>query len=173
VKKLYRFVMKLLYGLGFALFIFYAFLFLYPIPAQLIIANTWIDEDGDTAISIDDLGLSIYSMSNFYYFDEIFSAALDGQKIRLCIGPAEGEGIAENCYENLVVFTASYSKGKNQSIDFSIKNHQQEFQEFKQSLRDGKKMKVTIDNYTVYASYALHTDHKLDTQYEEMLTWVN
>ena len=166
-------MMRLLYGFGFALLIFYAFLFLYPIPAQLVMANTWIDEDGDTAISIDDLGLSIYSMSNFYYFDEIFSAALDKQKIRLCIGPAEGEGIAENCYENLVVHTASYSKGKNQSLDFSIKDHEQNFQAFKQSLSNGKKMKVSIDNYTFWASYSLHIDHKLDTQYEEMLIWID
>lgn len=167
-------MMRLLYGFGFALLIFFAFLFLYTIPpAQLVIANTWIDEDGDTAISIGDLGLSIYSMNNFYYFDEIFSAALDGQKIRLCIGPAEGEGIEENCYETLIVSTALYSKGKNQSLYFSIKDHQQDFQAFKQSLLNGKEMKVLIDNYTVWASYSLHNDHKLDTQYEEMLIWIN
>lgn len=158
-------------GLGFVLITFSNFALLYPLKASVVDEDTWIDEDGDTAISINDLQLSIFSLNNFFYFDEIFSAVLDKQKIRLCIGPTGGAGIAENCFENLFVTPASYSRGKNSNLSFSIDNHKQEFQAFKQSLRDGKKMKVSIDNYHMYASYTLHNDYKLDPSFEEMINW--
>ena len=166
-----RYFKILFLGFGFVLITFSNLALLYPLKASVVDEDTWIDEDGDTAISINDLQLSIYSMNNFFYFDEIFSAVLDKRKIRLCIGPTGGAGIAENCFENLFVSPASYSRGKNSNLSFSIDNHQQEFQAFKSSLRAGNAMKVSIDNYHIYASYTLHNEHYLDPEFEDMLNW--
>ena len=60
-------------------------------------AGKWVDVDGGTIVVIEDQQLSIYSLDNFYYFDEIFSDVRKGAKLFLCIGPRNDTGISSDC----------------------------------------------------------------------------
>ena len=161
------------YALCVSFIVFFALVFFYPFKPQVVTADTWIDEDGGAAIHISDNSLSIHSMDDFYYFEKVYRSAIDNQKIRLCIGPDNGKGMAQDCFQNVVVIPASYAKEKNHSLIFDITKDQSSFIALKQSLRKGNTMKVSVDDGILYAAYYLHSDHKLDEQYAEMLIWTD
>lgn len=176
MKKLYRSYQLCLILFSIPLVIFFAFAFCFnSFTPHVKKKDTWIDEDGSAAIHIGDNSISIHTMTNFYWFKKIFDKAASPGKIRLCIGPDDGYGIAQNCFEHLSITRMSFSscsKGQTHSLIFDSKNNEVSFTPFKQILDNGNTIKVSIDDYDIFASYSLHENYELEKQYTTRLTWI-
>lgn len=125
------------------------------------VAGTWIDKDGKSAAVVNDGILSIYSMSDFYYFDELFSDVRDGSKIRICIGFDDGTGTASDCIGHFIASAGFYNEGKTRALHFNIEAFGFIFHAFENFLIEGRTMKLSIDNNDLYSAYYLNKKFKL------------
>lgn len=130
---------------------------LLPVPLN---ADVWVDEDGASAIKIEDDFLSIYSLDDFYYFDELFSNVRRGAKLRLCVGFDAGPGMASDCVGSFAATPGFYNQGKNRALHFDVSTLSFVFASFEDYLRSGRTMKVSIDNDDLFSAYTLNIDHR-------------
>ena len=64
-------------------------LFLATLAVPMVVkSDVWIDEDGHTAIEINENGrISFFDAGSFYYFDQIFGNVRKNKiKLTLCLG---------------------------------------------------------------------------------------
>jgi len=124
-------------------------------------ADTWIDEDGVSAVQIKDGYLSIYSLDDFYYFDELFTDVRQGASLQLCVGFGGGGGMASDCLGNFVAAPAFYNQGKNRALHFDISGFSFVFSSFESHLLNGRTMKLSIDNDDLFSAYNLNIENVL------------
>lgn len=138
----------------------------YPISLK---ADTWIDEDGDSAVQIRDKFLTIYSLGGWYYFDELFSDVRQGSLLRLCLGFEPGPGMATDCLGKFEVTPSVHNEGYNRSLSFNIEVFSFIIDDFENSLRSGKTLKLSIDNDDLFAAYTLNVEYKFNEDALEIL----
>lgn len=135
-------------------------LIIYPAYAS---SDTWVDEDGQAVVSFEDNKVSITSLSAFYYFDTIFDSAGKGEVVILSIGMGGADGMASD----LVVGEASVSvgiDGKARTITFDTAYAEFKIFSAEKFLRNGEKIKVSIDNEDLFAAYTLSKDYELTAE---------
>jgi len=132
-------------------------------------AGSWIDEDGDTFVVIDNEILSIYSTGSFYYFDQLFMAVRQGERLQLCVGFAKGTGVATDCLGTFTPTAGFNNKGENRSLHFSIANFEYVFIAYEDYLRNGREMKISIDNGDLFSAYSLRRDYELGEKAQQIL----
>lgn len=145
---------------------FVALLFAIPLPLS---ADVWVDEDGVSAVEIEGERLTIYSLDNFYYFDELFTHVRRRDTLRLCVGFGGEVGTASDCLGDFVAIPAFYNGGKNRALHFNISGLSFVFFSFEEYLRAGRAMKLSIDNGDLFSAYNLHIDFKFTEDALEIL----
>ena len=132
----------------------------------------WVDEDGGSVVRIKDRVISINNLSNFYYFDQLFTSIRQGKtSLRVCIGEGieNQTGMPTDClktYQQVILFII---KGKNRAIHvdmFSVSFHAQSIEEY---LNSGNTMRISIDNNDLYYASALNQTYKLTEESEKIL----
>jgi len=134
---------------------------LLPFPLR---ADIWVDEDGVSFVSIEGSILSVYSLDDFYYFDELFTSARRGAYLNLCLGGAEGSGMASDCLGPFKAAARTYNQGKNRALHFNINDFPFVFEAFENSLRNRQTMKLSIDDNDLFTAYTLHEKHTLTNE---------
>lgn len=125
-------------------------------------ADVWVDEDGVSAVQIEDGILTIYSLDDFYFFDHLFSQVRAGEgKLRLCVGFGGASGMASDCLGVFDAVPAFYNHGKNRALHFDIDGFGFVFFSFEEYLRAGRTMKLSIDNGDLFSGYSLNIDYAL------------
>lgn len=138
-------------------------------------AEFWVDEDGGALVLITDETLSILSINNFYYFDQIFTSVRKEQSpVRICAGTAnEGStGIPKNCVLGLRATYSMHHKGKVRALHIDIQDNPAliDLMEIAdKSLREGLVTKVSIDDGDLYAAYTIHRDYQLTPESHNIL----
>ena len=128
------------------------------------IADTWIDEDGNTFIVIENGMLSIYSTNSFYYFDELFTDVRKGAELRLCLGIKTGTGMASDCVGQFTPVPGFNNAGKTRSLHFDVGHLPFIMKAFEDYLSKGETMKLSIDNLDLFSAYSLNADYKLNSE---------
>lgn len=148
---------------------FYFFQPSFPVDCE----KTWFDEDGGVAISINESEIIIHSMEEFNYFDEIFYfSSRRGNasgKIRLCISPAENSSTPETCYKKLILSPARLPFSEHKWLSVRLKYKINDLGHYIQLLSAGKNVRVSIDNYKVFASFIISRGHKLKADHIDKL----
>jgi hypothetical protein len=132
-------------------------------------ADTWVDVDGDTFVTIDNEILSVYSTGSFYYFDQLFTAVRQGDLLRVCVGFSSGPGMATDCLGSFVPIAGFNNEGKNRSLHFGISNFEFVFTAFEDYLRDDREMKISIDNGDLFSAFSLRRDYELTEDAQKIL----
>jgi len=138
-------------------------------------AEFWVDEDGGALVLITDEILSILSINNFYYFDQIFtSVRKESVPIRVCSGVTEegNTGRPSICVSNLTARYSVHNKGKVRALHIDIKESASLIDLMKitdQLLREGSTAKVSIDDGDLYAAYTLHEHYQLTPESHNIL----
>ena len=123
--------------------------------------NQWADVDGEAYVIVGREHLSVNSLSDFFYFDEVFKSAMDGVPTRLCVGEDHSPGMAAKCLGEFDAVTSIKDSGKNRSLTFLIPNFSSELEKLNSRLHNGGKVKISIDNGKLFSAYDLHKSHKL------------
>ena len=138
-------------------------------------AEFWVDEDGGALVQITKETLSILSIDNFYYFDQIFtSVRKENSPIRVCAGKNE-EGITGRpniCISNLTAKYSMHNKGKVRALHIDTKENEGLIDLMKmtdQLLREGSIAKVSIDDGDLYAAYTLYEHYQLTPESHNIL----
>jgi hypothetical protein len=135
-------------------------------------ADSWIDEDGDSIVIVEDTVISIYSLNSFYYFDEIFSnLRKNDKKIRVCFGfDANGEtGRPADCIKDLAANYSIHNHGKNRAIHVDISSFPFLISAFEDYLKAGRTMRISLDDDDLYAVYILNKTHALTKESKDVL----
>lgn len=132
-------------------------------------ADTWVDKDGDTFVTIENRILSVYSTGSFYYFDQLFTAVRQGDRLRVCIGFSSSPGMGTDCLGTFAPIAGFNNEGKNRSLHFSIASFEFVFTAFEDYLRDGREMKISIDNGDLFSAYSLGRDYELNEDAQQIL----
>lgn len=138
-------------------------------------AEFWIDEDGGALVQITDETLSILSINNFYYFDQIFtSVRKEKSPVRVCAGMTDDTttGRPNVCVSNLTAKYSMHNKGKVRALHIDIKERSSLIDLMKitdQLLREGSVTKVSIDDGDLYAAYTLHEHYQLTPESHNIL----
>lgn len=140
--------------------VLYFGIFLFGTSSQ-VDADTWIDTDGDSAVAIEKDVLSIYSIGDFYYFDQLFTYVRSGGKLRLCLGFDDGPGTASDCLGFFSATLGFNNEGKTRSLHILAIGNEYTIFAFEEDLRSGRKMKVSIDNGDLFSAYSLHQSNAL------------
>lgn len=129
----------------------------------LAYSSTWFDEDGKAFVRFEDNKISITSLSDFYYFDRVFDSARNGEEVILFIGMGGTEGMASD----LVIgkaFVSFGSRGKARTVSFETAYADFKIFSAETFLRNGEKIKVSIDNGDLFAAYTLFKDYELSVE---------
>jgi len=129
-----------------------------------VVADTWVDEDGNTFIVIENGVLSIYSTNSFYYFDELFTDVRKGAELRLCFGIKTGTGMASDCVGQFTPVPGFNNAGKTRSLHFDVGHLPFIMKAFEDYLSKGETMKLSIDNLDLFSAYSLNADYKLNSE---------
>ena len=138
-------------------------------------AEFWVDEDGESLVLITDETLSILSIDDFYYFDQIFtSVRKEKAPVRICAGTSvEGStGVPESCVSNLSATYSMHHKGRVRALHIDIQESPALVELMKttdKSLRAGQVTKVSIDDSDLYAAYTLQKDYQLTPESHNIL----
>ena len=138
-------------------------------------AEFWVDEDGGALVQITDETLSILSINNFYYFDQIFtSVRKHNSLIRVCAGKTQegSTGRPDICISNLTAKYSMHNKGKVRALHVDLKESAGLIDLMKitdQLLREGSTAKVSIDDGDLYAAYTLHEHYQLTPESHTIL----
>lgn len=133
-------------------------------------AGIWVDKDRDMYVVIKDGRLSIYSLGSFYYFDQLFTAVhKDGSKLRLCIGPDDGQGTGLECLGSLKAKSGFNNEGKNRSLHFDIRRFAADFEKFEEALASGRDMKLSIDDGDLFSGLQLNRRYRLKPEAMDVL----
>lgn len=144
--------------------------FLFNITAAK--SDVWIDEDGTSFVEIKDGMVSIYNLTDFYYFDQIFTTIRNGNsKIRVCIGEniENKTGMATDCFIDIKASYSSHNKGKIRAIHAEMFNYPFILKAFGEYLDSENTMKISIDNNDVYYATVLNINYKLTAESEAVL----
>lgn len=137
-------------------------------PIQLS-ADVWVDEDGYSAVKIDDDYLSIYSLDANYFFDILFTDVRQGTTLQLCVGFDDAAGIGSDCLGSFTAVPEFYNDGKNRALHLYVRGLSFVFTAFEDYLHDGRVIKVSIDNADLFSAYSLHRDNQLNESAKEIL----
>ena len=135
-------------------------------------ADSWIDEDGESIVKVEDTVITIYSLNSFYYFDEIFSnVRKNDKKIRVCFGFDENgkTGRPTDCIEHLKAHYSFHNHGKNRAIHVDISSFPFLISAFEDYLKAGRTMRISLDDYDLYAAYTLNKTHALTKKSKDIL----
>ena len=137
-------------------------------------ADSWIDEDGDSIVKVEDTVITIYSLNSFYYFDEIFSnVRKNDKKIRVCFGFDENgkTGRPTDCIKDLAVASSSVSIRNHvkKAIHVDISSFPFLVSAFEDYLKAGRTMRISLDDYDLYAAYILNKTHALTEESKDVL----
>lgn len=138
-------------------------------------AEFWVDEDGGALVQITDETVSIFSINNFYYFDQIFtSVRKQNSPIRVCAGMTdEGSAGRPNiCVPNLTAEYSMHHKGNVRALHIEIKGNDSLIDLMKitdQLLQSGLPAKVSIDDGDLYSAYTLHKNYQLTPESHNIL----
>lgn len=135
-------------------------------------SDVWVDEDGGAVVRVYEEKISIYSLNSFYYFDEIFTNFREGNKeLRICIGlGSDGQtGMPSDCYTDLDAELSVYNKGKNRAIHIDMSSYPFLLKAFEDYLIMGEVMRVSIDNFDLFAAYTLHKNNILTPDAYEII----
>lgn len=135
----------------------------------VLCADTWVDEDGDAFLTIEDAVVTIYSTGSFFYFDELFKDARLGAHLRVCLGKYSGSGIASDCIGTFNPSPHFNNGGKTRSLNFDLYQFPFLLNAFEDNLKRGEKMKISIDNFDLFSAYNLHKNNKLTKKALEIL----
>jgi len=121
------------------------------------IAETWVDRDGNSWMSIDYKEITLVSVGGFEYFDRIFDD-LDtkNSRLNLCFGPDTTSGKPTACLNGLLVTVGSHKDDQVRTIRLSTREYGFFTALTEGALRAGAEVVVSIDNGEVYAAYHLH-----------------
>lgn len=125
-------------------------------------ADIWVDKDEETVVKIDEGILSIFSMGDFYFFDELFTLSRKGTSLRLCVGKEDGSGMATDCILEQVPVAGFNNEGKTRSLHFDVAQFPYVFESLEQDLKSGDAVKVSIDNGDIFAAYSLSAIYRLN-----------
>jgi len=128
-------------------------------------SGNWVDIDGRVTVEFKEKYLSIYSMDNFYYFDQIFTIVRkEKNPLRLCIGPGYVKGRPLDCFENISAIPKIYNEGKNRALHLNIANHQFVIKVIEDKLFNGHQIKISIDDGDLYSAYTLHKNYVMSEE---------
>jgi hypothetical protein len=136
--------------------------------SQIALSETWVDEDGEALVVIDFPTVKIVSTGSYYFFDRIFDSVRAEKEVRLCIGSAGNEGVASDCLIG-VPSVEFQNKGNVRVIAYETIYSEFMLQAVERYLREGERIKVTVDDFDLYAGYTLHKDHELTEKAKQML----
>ena len=141
--------------------ILFFFLVLLALPTS-IKSDVWIDEDGTTAIEINENGIiSFFDTGSFYYFDQIFGNVRKNKiKLNLCLGFPQ-KGMPSDCFKKLPSNFSVHNNGKTRALHVDLSHYPFLTSAFEKQLRLGKTMEISIDDEDLYSSFSLNKDHKL------------
>lgn len=129
------------------------------------LADTWVDRDGASWISINARQLDIVSVGRFAYFDRIFSQLKpDNARLNLCFGYETTTGKPTACIEQVLASRLSYSNDQVRSITLNTKEHGFFTALTEGALRAGAEIVISVDNSEIYASYAIQRNYKLSDE---------
>lgn len=130
--------------------------------APASVAQIWIDEDGAAYTDISTVGkyIQLTNTETFYYFDEMFQAAIAGETFRLCYGDKLATGMASDCIEGLHPNVRTQSKGRIRHIKFDLTSHPYTLWALDKLLTDGETLSISIDNGVKYYTTTMHRDYR-------------
>lgn len=137
------------------------------------VADVWADEDGVSVVRIHDDVLTIYSLDDFYFFDQLFTEVRQGSSLRLCVGFGGQTGMGSDCLGLFDPVPAFYNQGKNRALHFDIAGLSFIFSAFEDYLRSGEEMKVSIDNGDLFSAYNLSASFMLTDEAVNVLSLEN
>ncbi|MDC1001507.1 hypothetical protein OAS89_03380 [Alphaproteobacteria bacterium] len=144
--------------------------FLFNITAAK--SDVWTDEDGASFVQIKEGMVSIYSLNDFYHFDQIFTTIRNGKsKIRVCIGEniENKTGMPTDCFIDIKASYSFHNKGKSRAIHAEMFNYPFILKAFEEYLGSGNTMKISIDNNDLYYASILNINYKLTAESEAVL----
>ena len=154
------------------LILVYLFIGLFWGIMPLAKADSWIDEDGDSIVTVEDTVISIYSLNSFYYFDEIFSnVRKNDKKITVCFGfdASWSTGRPSDCIEDLAATPSFHNHGKNRALHVDIPSFSFLISAFEDYLKAGRTMRFSLDDDDLYAAYILNKTHALTKESKDVL----
>jgi len=120
-------------------------------------AETWVDRDGNSWMSIDYKEITLVSVGGFEYFDRIFNDLdTENSRLNLCFGPESTTGKPTACLNGLLVTGGSYKDDQVRTLRLSTREYGFFTALTEGALRAGAEVVVSIDNGEVYASYHLN-----------------
>lgn len=132
----------------------------------------WVDEDGGSVVRIKDRVISINNLSNFYYFDQLFTSIRQGKtSLRVCIGEGieNQTGMPTDCFKDIPASYSFHNKGKNRAIHVDMFQYPFMLKVFEEYLNSGNTMRISIDNNDLYYASALNQTYKLTEESEKIL----
>ena len=146
------------------------FWFLVIATPNTVFADTWVDKDRGTYVVLDDGVLSVHSTQSFYYFDVLFAQVRAGEKLTLCIGEAVMSETATDCLGEFEPSVGFSNEGKNRSLHFDVAHYPFIFSAYEEMLRDGKTLRLKIDDADLFAGYTLHKSNSLSAEAMDVLS---
>jgi len=130
---------------------------------MVVKSDVWIDEDGHTAIEINENGrISFFDAGSFYYFDQIFGNVRKNKiKLTLCLGFPKKDRPSD-CLEKMPSNFSVHNHGKTRALHVDLSNYPFLTSSFEQQLRSGKTMEISIDDGDLYTSFSLNKSYKLN-----------
>ena len=134
------------------------------LPTALI-AEVWIDEDGKTAIEINERGqVSFFDTASFYYFDQIFGNVRKNDiHLRACLG-FPGKGMPSDCFSDLPTNHSFHNRGKTRALHVDLSNFPFLLSSFEEKLKLGQTLEISIDDGDLYSAYTLNKAYKLNKE---------
>jgi len=131
----------------------------FPTP---LIAGVWIDEDGKTAIEINEKGkVSFFDTGSFYYFDQIFGNVRKNDiHLRACLGFPR-KGMPSDCFSDLPTHHSVHNRGKTRALHVDLSKFPFLLSSFEEKLMLGETLEISIDDGDLYSGYTLNKAYKL------------
>lgn len=135
-----------------------------------VTAQTWIDEDGESAVTISDGNIQITQLYAWPYSDLVAYYIKDNAQIHVCIGLILIDGMASDCFSARPATVTSFHDSRKIVLTADMSDFPFMTSTLSGMLEAGRTAYVTFHSPDWFASYTLDKQHLLKQHICEALT---